>query len=180
MRYFAIGAVLGSFLVAAARLAFRGDAFATALLIGFGSPLLMLGAAALSSAKAEPRKADPAKIARLEVDLQTGPAWEKFQREQAHKDRVAKMGCTDPDCSREHYMVGGIGPRLHIDWGEAKTTVAKPPAERSVDDCPRPEGCVVAHACWKCGADRGQACVDDPYMATFHGAPTFGHKIEGP
>lgn len=53
---------------------------------------------------------------------------------------------------------------LDTEAPEAPTTVAKPPDKRTVDDCPRPEGCVMAHPCRKCGAERGQICVGDPWL----------------
>jgi hypothetical protein len=107
VRFLAIGAVLGCFLLAAVRLAFSGDAFATALLVGFASPWLALVVAALVPTKPAPSKVDPAKIARLERELEIGPE--------------------PPDRVREHAAT-------MAEW-DAVTTVATPPAERSVDDC---------------------------------------------
>jgi hypothetical protein len=66
-----------------------GNPVAVGFAIGFMAPLC-LGLALIVKPQ-PPRKADPAKIARLEVELQTGPAWEEFKRQQAHRERVAKM-----------------------------------------------------------------------------------------
>jgi hypothetical protein len=115
---FLLAVLFGMPLAAAAILrAFGGDPFATSIAAGFVALFVLQHIAARSAARPAPRKADPAKIARLEVDLQTGPAWEAHKQAEAHKMRVGGMYGTS----------------------EAPTTVA-----------------------------------------TFHGAPTFGHKIEGP
>lgn len=154
----------------------RGNPFAIGVVFAIAGPLsFVVAATALVRSMAPPlsRKADPAKIARLERELGIAERPRTMPEQRAND-------LADASRVRDEHRQAFVDAFMAAYEAAAPTTVAKPPADRNVEDCPRPEGCVIAHPCRKCGADRGQACVGDPYAATFHGAPTFGHKIEWP
>lgn len=172
-----------------------GNPIAGGMAVGLAGPVAFLGAAMLSKPKPAPRRADPAKIARLErelgIDLQERA--EAAAGERGHTGDV-----------RERWIAGYVAgdeseaPTEEMAWEplpaercetcgagpgecfaeplpcarEAPTVIVQPYAgpphtkgwpEEHERHCPRPRGCIVAHQCRKCGADKGEACVGDPY-----------------
>jgi hypothetical protein len=105
----------------------QGNPLAWGLAIGFAAPIVGTFLLVVP-ARPAPRKADPEKIARLEREL----------------------GIVEPPrmvAFTERIDVGGGEIIAFEGWrpadeqeAEAPTTVAKPPTEYSVDDCPRPSG----------------------------------------
>lgn len=137
-----------------------GNPFAIGIALGVLGPAAFFVSAtalgALMRSAPAPRKADPAKIARLERELEVGPAWE------AHRQHEAERG----------YLQGqadAAGP-------EAPTTIDRPwPCvidNQFASDCEGPH--------YETGGGTRRLCLRRYRAETFHGAPTFGHKIEGP
>jgi hypothetical protein len=130
---FLLAVLFGMPLAAAVILrAFGGDPFATSIAAGFVALFVLQHIAARTATRPAPRKADPAKIARLERELGVGPEPEPPK---------------PPDGS--------------VTWRDGKPGIVQGddwyPVVANVVDTEAPTT-----------------------VATFHGAPTFGHKIEGP
>jgi len=137
-------------------------------IVGMGAFWGFIAAAWLWPVKQAPRQADPAKIARLERELGMEPPRPPREGEVRWEDGkpLVWIGGEWTPAEGRPPRGGTFTETGDIRPDEAPTRVVKLPADRTTEDCPRPEGCVMSHPCRKCGADRYQACVGDPYIET--------------
>jgi hypothetical protein len=127
----------------------RGNPFAIGIALGLIGPTVYFATVALLTRilaplapESLPRKADPAKIARLERDL--GMATTPERREGPQEGATAWEGDRLLVYRRGHW----VQAQANVVDAEGPTTVQRGPTNAN--------------------------------PATSHGAPTFGHKIEGP